>query len=47
MAVRDYAAHRQAMRETLASWVDSVAEFAGRRGIPAVLGEASSAAPRS
>ncbi|WP_328507743.1 cellulase-like family protein [Streptomyces sp. NBC_00391] len=35
----NYPAHRQAMRETLAGWVDSVAEFARRRGIPAVLGE--------
>jgi hypothetical protein len=35
----NYAAHRQAMRETLAGWVDSVADFARRRGIPAVFGE--------
>lgn len=35
----NYPAHRQAMRETLAQWVDSVAEFARGRGIPAVLGE--------
>ncbi|WP_405825847.1 hypothetical protein OG241_49760 [Streptomyces sp. NBC_01390] len=35
----NYPAHRQAMRETLAGWVDSVAEFARVRGIPAVLGE--------
>ncbi|MFE2422647.1 cellulase-like family protein [Streptomyces hokutonensis] len=35
----NYPAHRQAMRETLAGWVDSVAEFARLRGIPAVLGE--------
>jgi hypothetical protein len=35
----NYAAHRRAMRETLAGWVDSVADFARRRGIPAVLGE--------
>ncbi|MFF2937092.1 cellulase-like family protein [Streptomyces mirabilis] len=35
----NYPAHRQAMREKLAQWVDSVAEFARRRGIPAVLGE--------
>lgn len=35
----NYPAHRQAMRETLAGWVDSVAEFARRRDIPAVLGE--------
>ncbi|MFF0160569.1 cellulase-like family protein [Streptomyces sp. NPDC005263] len=35
----NYPAHRQAMRETLAGWVDSVAEFARDRGIPAVLGE--------
>ncbi|MET7898885.1 hypothetical protein [Streptomyces mirabilis] len=32
-------AHRQTTRETLAAWVDSVAEFARLRGIPAVLGE--------
>ncbi|MGW6521959.1 cellulase-like family protein [Streptomyces sp. NPDC054962] len=35
----NYPAHRQAMRETLAAWIDSVAEFARLRGIPAVLGE--------
>ncbi len=35
----NYSAHRDAMRETLAQWVDSVAGFARRRGIPAVLGE--------
>ncbi|MDQ0604595.1 hypothetical protein QF037_008940 [Streptomyces canus] len=35
----NYAAHRQAMRDTLTSWVDSVTEFARRRGVPAVLGE--------
>ncbi|UUU19890.1 cellulase-like family protein [Streptomyces sp. DSM 40750] len=35
----NYPAHREAMRETLAQWVDSVAGFARRRGIPAVLGE--------
>lgn len=35
----NYPAHRQAMRDTLAGWVDAVAEFARRRGIPAVLGE--------
>ncbi|WP_020126317.1 cellulase-like family protein [Streptomyces sp. 303MFCol5.2] len=35
----NYAAHRQAMRDTLAGWVDSVSEFARRRGVPAVLGE--------
>ncbi|MEH0414927.1 cellulase-like family protein [Streptomyces scabiei] len=38
-STRTTAAHRQTMRETLASWVDSVAAFAARRGIPAVLGE--------
>ncbi|MET7458365.1 cellulase-like family protein [Streptomyces sp. NPDC005574] len=32
-------AHRQAMRETLAAWVDAVAAFARRRDVPAVLGE--------
>ncbi|MBK3575488.1 hypothetical protein JHN63_17050 [Streptomyces sp. MBT65] len=35
----NYPAHRQAMRDTLAGWVDSVAEFSRQRGIPAVLGE--------
>ncbi|MFF1298336.1 MULTISPECIES: cellulase-like family protein [unclassified Streptomyces] len=35
----NYAAHRQAMRDTLARWVDSAIEFARRRGVPAVLGE--------
>lgn len=35
----NYAAHRQAMRDTLASWVDSVTAFARQRGVPAVLGE--------
>ncbi|MGI5423637.1 cellulase-like family protein [Streptomyces sp. CA-179760] len=35
----NYSAHRDAMRETLARWIDSVAGFARRRGIPAVLGE--------
>ncbi|CAM5404373.1 cellulase-like family protein [Streptomyces purpurascens] len=35
----NYSAHRDAMRETLAQWVDSVAGFARHRGIPAVLGE--------
>ena len=35
----NYPAHRDAMRETLAQWIDSVADFARRRGIPAVLGE--------
>lgn len=35
----NYAAHRQSMRDTLARWVDSAAEFARRRGVPAVLGE--------
>ncbi|MGY0064368.1 cellulase-like family protein [Streptomyces sp. LZ34] len=35
----NYLPHRQAMRQTLALWVDSVAAFARRRGIPAVLGE--------
>lgn len=35
----NYSTHRDAMRETLAQWVDSVADFAHRRGIPAVLGE--------
>jgi hypothetical protein len=35
----NYLPHREAMRQTLALWVDSVAAFARRRGIPAVLGE--------
>ncbi|WP_329267050.1 cellulase-like family protein [Streptomyces sp. NBC_01451] len=35
----NYPTHRQAMRDTLAGWVDSVADFARHRGIPAVLGE--------
>ncbi|MFB7927714.1 cellulase-like family protein [Streptomyces sp. NPDC056039] len=35
----NYQSHRQAMRETLAQWVDSVAAFARRRGVPAFLGE--------
>ncbi|MGW2518874.1 cellulase-like family protein [Streptomyces sp. NPDC001617] len=35
----NYPTHRQAMRDTLAGWVDSVADFARLRGIPAVLGE--------
>ncbi|MGW0864853.1 cellulase-like family protein [Streptomyces sp. NPDC002611] len=35
----NYQSHRQAMRETLALWVDSVAAFARRRGVPAFLGE--------
>ncbi len=35
----NYLPHREAMRQTLALWVDSVAGFARRRGIPAVLGE--------
>ncbi|WP_371667333.1 hypothetical protein OG985_06795 [Streptomyces sp. NBC_00289] len=35
----NYQSHREAMRETLAEWVDSVADFARRRQVPAVLGE--------
>jgi hypothetical protein len=34
-----YLPHREAMRRTLDLWVDAVAGFARRRGVPAVLGE--------
>lgn len=34
-----YESHRDSMPATLLSWVDSVADFAAMRGIPAVLGE--------
>jgi hypothetical protein len=43
----NYAEHRQAMRETLARWVDSVAGFARRRGIPPSSAKAWWATPRS
>jgi hypothetical protein len=34
-----YPAHEAAMRATLADWTDSVADYARRLGVPAVLGE--------
>ena len=35
----NYLPHREAMRQTLDLWIDSVAGLARRRGVPAVLGE--------